>query len=234
MSFAIAGGAVALGAAAYKGYKGIQQTNAANKIKPVDPGYQVNQRLIDGAKTLSDQYGNYTLPGYSTMQSGINRNFQNAFDSGVQGATSGGDVLDLATKMAYGKNQVNNQLGMQAAQGKQSALGAFLNANANAGQEFQNQNAYERDMYQGKLREKAALTQAGATNTFSAADQIAGVGSKYLLNQTNTAKTAGLGGGGADPTYNKYFYPNGSPKIDVNGNPIDPYMSGGTGGTQNY
>lgn len=175
--------AVAAAPIVYKGIKGISQSSKANGLNPINPGYQMNQGVIDNARTLSDYYGNYQLPGYSQMENGIDNNFQNAFSAGVQGATSGADVMDLATRMAYGKNQAFNQLGVQNAQGKQSALSAYLNANAAAGQEYVNKNAYDRDMYQGQVREKAALTQAGAENTYGAIDQLAGLGAKYGFSQ---------------------------------------------------
>lgn len=183
---AVVGITAAVAPSIYKGIKGISQSSKANGLHPVNPGYQVNRGVIDNARTLSDVYGNYQTPGYAAMQGNINTNFQDAFDSGVQGATSGADVLDLATRMAYGKNKALNDLGQQSAAGKQGALGAYLNANAAAGQEYQNQNAYDRDQYNGQLREKAALTQAGEQNTFGAVDQLAGVASKYAFSKAKT------------------------------------------------
>lgn len=182
---AVAGLAVSAAPAIYKGIKGIGQSSQANGMHPIDPGYTMNQGVINNAKTLSDEYGNYQLPGYSQIAGNINTNFQNAFTSGSQGATSSGDVLDLATKMAYGKNQAFNQLGQENAQGKQNMLGQLLNANAAAGQEYTNKNEYDRQMYQGQLKQKAALTQAGAQNTYGAVDQLAGLGAKYAFSQAN-------------------------------------------------
>lgn len=189
----IAGSAIAAAPAIWKGVKGIGQSNQANSLHPVNPGYQVNNAVIDRAKTLSDQYGNYTLPGYSTMSGNINQTFQNAFNNGEQGATSSNDVLDLATRMAYGKNQAFNQLGLQNAQGKQAALGQSLDANVAAGQEYQGANAYDRDQYDRQLREKAALTQAGAENTYGAIDQLAGTASKYAFSKAPKTDTSNTG-----------------------------------------
>lgn len=232
---AVGGLALSAAPAIYKGIKGIGQSSKANGLNPINPGYRMNQGILDNAKTLSDTYGNYTLPGQAQTQSNINSTFAGAFDSGVRGASSGGDVLDLATKMAYGKNQANNQLASQQAQGKQSLLGEYLNANAAAGQEQVNANAYDRDQYDRQLKEKAALTQAGAQNTFGAVDQLAGIGAKYAFSK------AGTNGADSDNTtaadaasrdsYNKYFYPNGSPKFDENGNPISSVMYQGTPGS---
>lgn len=217
----------------YKAVKGIGQSNQANAIKPINPGFQMNQGVIDNAKTLSDYYGNYQLPGYSKMLDNINNNYASSFAGGVQGATSGGDVLDLASKMAFGKNTALNQLGVQNAHGKQGALGDYLTANAAAGQQYQDQNAYERDQYDKQVRAKAALTQAGAQNTYGAVDQLAGTAGKMLtgMGETPSTKTTD---GSLDPQavaiYNKYLYPNGTPKFDNRGNPIAPDMSGSMSG----
>lgn len=207
-------------------------------MHPVNPGYQMNQGVIDNAKTLSDQYGNYQLPGYSQRAGAINSGFQSAFDTGKQGATSGGDILDLATRMAYGKNQAFNQLGEENSQGKQSMLGAYLDANARAGQEFTNKNAYDRDQYAGQLKEKAALTQAGAENTYGAVDQLAGAAGKFAFSQvgdnaddTTDGKKSGLGNPAIRKAYNDRYYPNGSPRFDAAGNPIPPVMFQGTPGS---
>lgn len=228
------GAALSIGPAIYKGIKGIGQISDANKMHPNDPGYQMNQGVIDNAKTLSDQYGNYQLPGYSKFASNIDNTFQGAFDTGVQGATSGGDVLDLATRMAYGKNQAYNNLDTQNAQGKQGALSAYLQGNAAAGQEYVNKNAYDRDIYQQQLREKAALKQAGEANLYGGIDQTAGAASKYLFSQSDSNNGQGSGTDAVSSSYNKYYFPNGTPKFDMNGNPIQPVMSGSGGGTSFY
>lgn len=180
---AVAGTVISAAPAVYKAIKGIGQTNAANRMHPVNPGYQMNQGVIDNAKTLSDQYGNYQLPGYSQDVNNINSTGQNEFANGVQGATSGADVLDLAVKTAYAKNQAFNRLGQENAQGKQSMLGAYLDANAAAGQQYVEKNAYDRDQYNAALKQKAALTQAGAENTYGAVDQLAGLASKYTFSK---------------------------------------------------
>lgn len=224
---AIGGAAISAVPGIFKGITGIGQSNRANKINAVNPGYEINQNVVDNARILSDQYGNYSLPGYSQIKSGIDNNFNEAFANGVQGATSGGDVLDLATKMAYGKNNAYNQLGIENAQGKQSMLGQYLNARAAAGNEYQNKNAYDRDQYDRTLREKAALTQAGATNTFGAIDQIAGAAGKALLSSDEaggSGRSRQLPGavsptadqvnyiGAIDTSWNKYYNADGTPR----------------------
>lgn len=231
----VAGAAISAAPAIYKGITGIGQSNKANAMKPVNPGYQVNQGVINNAKTLSDQYGNYKLPGYSQMYDNITRNYGDAFTKGLNGASSSGDVLDLATRMAYGKNNAFNQLGAENANGKQGMLGSYLDANAAAGREYQGANEYDRDQYDRQLREKAALTQAGATNTYGALDQVAGAASKYVMAGAGGDKpdqaTADAATASQRSVYNKYYYPNGTPRFDSMGNPVSPEMWQGTPGS---
>lgn len=175
----------------FKAISGIGQTRRANKINPVNPGYTVNSGVIDNATTLARRAGNYNMPGYGTAVNNIGSSTATAFNRGVEGASSGGDVLDLATKLAYGQQQNLNNLAVQNAQGADQALLQSLNANAAAGQEYVNKNAYDRDMYQQQLREKAALTQSGNENIYGALDQGATIGASLLnpkgLNDSGSA-----------------------------------------------
>jgi len=165
---------------AFKFAQGIGQKNKANKINPVNPGYAVNSGVINNARTLSDRYGNYVMPEYNAALNNIQQNQSTAFNNGIQGATTGGDVLDLATKLAYGGGQQLNNLAVQQAQGKDQALLQSLNANAQAGQEYQNKNAYDRSQYDAQLREKAALNQGSAENLYGAIDTAGSVLGSYL------------------------------------------------------
>lgn len=191
--------AASLAPTIFKGIFGANQLRDAKNINPVDPNYQTNTGIIDNARILQDRYGNYTMPGYNQAKNNIGSSYASMYDKGVQGATSSNDVLDLATKLAYGQGQSLNQLEAQNAQGKEAALGQYLNANAMAGQEAVNANAYDRDMYQGQLREKASLQQAGTENLYGALDTggaIAGAylnPRKYLNTGTSTGKAAPLG-----------------------------------------
>lgn len=170
--------------AAFKMFKGIKQTNEANNINPVDPGFQMNNAVIDNARMVADRYGNYQMPGYGDAIDNVNAGFTQAFDSGSQGASSGGDVLDLATKLDYGRGRNLNQIAIQNAVGKDQMFGQVMDANAAAGNEIVQKNAYDRDQFQRELERKAALTQAGAMNTFSGGDQIAGVAGAALNYRT--------------------------------------------------
>lgn len=179
----LAAAGISLLPSAFKAVSGIFQSNKAGKLNPIDPGYQVNQNVIDNARILSDRYTNYQIPGYNQALQNINSTGQTAFGNAVQGASSSGDILDAATKIAYGQNQSTNQLAVQNAQGKEGALQDYLGANAAAGQQYVDKNAYDRQKYQQQLQEKAALTQAGAQNTYGALDSASSVATSFLMPQ---------------------------------------------------
>lgn len=176
----VLGGVAGIIPTALKIGTGISQLNKANNMNPQDPGYTLNNGVIDNARILADRYSNYQMPGYGQAVNNINSANSQAFSQGVQGASSGGDVLDLASKLAYGQTQQLNQLANRNAQGADNALLMSLNANAQSGQEYQNKNAYDRDIFQQQLREKAALTQAGNQNIYGGVDQGASVIGSYL------------------------------------------------------
>lgn len=191
MSWVLAGSAaIGLAPALYKGISGANQVSAGKKMKPVDPGFVMNSGVIDNARVLGDRAGNYTMPGMGAAVNNLGASTAGAFTQGVQGASSGGDVLDLATKLAYGQQQQLNNLSTQNAAGADQALLQSLNANAAAGQEYQNKNAYDRDQYQGQLKEKAALIQGGNENIYGAIDQAAAVGGS-LINPVKSISNTG-------------------------------------------
>lgn len=183
MSFVAVGAGIAAVSAGYSIYSGVKQSKEAKRLREgaVDPGYEVNQALVDNARIMGDRYGNYTLPGYEAMKANVNQSAGQAFSQGVQGASSSGDVLDLAARIAYGQQQGLNQVEMANAQGRDQALLQYLDANVAAGQQYQSQNEYERQRYQEQLREAAALQQAGAVNTAQGADSLAGIGTSLAL-----------------------------------------------------
>lgn len=177
---AIIGGAIGLAPSVFKFFSGLGQKKKANAMHPMNPGYQMNNQVIDNARILGDRYANYQLPGQSFAQGNINNTFQNAFTQGVQGASSGGDVLDLAAKLAYGKSNQEQQLAAQGAVGKEAALGQYLDANAAAGNEYQGKNTYDRSIYQQQMQQKADLTADANKNMYSALDNGASVISSYF------------------------------------------------------
>jgi len=165
----------------FKFFSGANQTKLAKQINPYNPGYQMNNQVIDNARILRDRYYNYNLPGQTAAENNINNTYQNAFVQGSQGASSGQDVADLAAKLAYGKSATQGQLQAQEEQGKDSALGQYIQGNAAAGQEFRNKNQYELQKYYMDLARKDSLNTAGATNEYNALDTGASVLSSLFL-----------------------------------------------------
>lgn len=188
----VVGGVIGLAPSLFKLFSGSLQKKQADAINPQNPGFQVNQNVIDNANILRNRYGNYTLPGYGAAQDTINRGYQDAFSKGIQGASSGGDISDLAAKLAYGKNVAENNLEAQNEQGKDAALGQYLSASTAAGQQYQDKNTYDRDLYNQQLRQKAALTQAGNTNEYNALDTGASVLTSYLNPKMTTSSLDGV------------------------------------------
>lgn len=192
-----AGGAASLtpwGAAAsivpsiFGAIEGIGQRRQAKRLRAsaVDPGYQMNQGVLQNEQSLRESLGNYQIPGYTQALNNIGASSATAFNSGLQGASSSGDVLDLATRIAYGTGEQKRQLEVQNAQGKNELFDQYLNANVAAGQERQNSNAYQRQKYQQQLAEAAALYNAGSQNINSALGGVSSVGTSLLMNPRRT------------------------------------------------
>lgn len=177
----------------FKFFKGRQQIRQANAINPIQPNFQMNTAMIDNARILGERSNNYTMPGYNLALDNINQNASSQFNNGVQGASSGGDVLDLANKINYGTNNSLNQLEGQNAQGADNALQQYLQANSMAGNELVRKNQYDLDQYQRKLNEKAALLQAGNQNSFSAGDNVAD-GLRYFTQPQQQVVQVGVNG----------------------------------------
>lgn len=181
------GAAAGLGASIFKAAAAKKQLAMAEKLNPKNPGYQINYNVLDNARNVSDMYGNYTMPGQTQAENQINTNYSSGFANGAAGATSGGDLIDLAAKLTYGKNQANTAVNVAGAQGKQDMLGQFLSTQAAAGKEYQDKNAYDREEYDKLLRTKAALNQAGTENMYGVIDQTGAALGSYL----NPKKIAG-------------------------------------------
>lgn len=178
------GAAAAVIPSIFAGIEGIGQRRQAKRIRAnaVDPGYQMNQGILQNRDILQNRYNNYQIPGYNQALNNINASSASAFNSGVQGASSSGDVLDLATRIAYGTGQQKTQLDLQNAQGKQGAMFDYLGANQQAGAEQQNVNAYARQKYQQQLADAAALYNAGGQNENSAVQGVSSIGTSLTMN----------------------------------------------------
>lgn len=194
MSFVAVGAGIAAAGSIYSIGSGISQIRRARRLREsaVDPGYEVNQALIDNARIMQERYGNYTLPGYESMRANVNQAGAQAFDRGVQGASSSADVLELASRIAYGQQQGMNEIEMLNAAGRDQALMQSLDANVAAGQEYQRRNQYEIDQYRQQLAEAGALQQAGAMNTAQGVGGLATIGSSLAMNEA--ARRQGIAG----------------------------------------
>lgn len=172
MSWVAAG--VSVGTAAFKFFQGRAQARQARQIREsaVDPGFERNQGLIDSSRMLGDRYFNYTLPGQSVMEQNINLGASEAFSQGVRGATSGQDVMGLATRVQQGRQQGLNQLGVQSAQGREQALLQYLDAQNAVGADSVRVNMLENQRFDQQMAEAAALQQAGVTNQYGAVNEL--------------------------------------------------------------
>lgn len=188
MSFVIAAAAVTAGVGAYKAINGANQVSAANRLAkqniftPEEMPYEVGL----GTDLAARNYIN-GMPGTADATNNINRNAASSFYRGSQGATSGGDVLDLATRIGQGTNAATNQLVTQQAQYKSGALGEYENAlgnQANWQKQLYNNNTLQPYLRTAKLA--ASMYGAGKQNTYSGLDDIASVGTGLAKGLSNT------------------------------------------------
>lgn len=147
-----------------------QYSNAQRQLKQAeimaesDPGYRGNPALDANAGMASNRFTNYTLPGYSSAMDNINRNAEAGYRSVIQGAGSSSDILDAATRLAYGSSVATNQLNEKYAEGENQAFREYLTANQLAGQEIANANAWDREQYLRNKADVANLTNTGLIN----------------------------------------------------------------------
>lgn len=200
---AVIAGGVALAGSAVNASGAKKQMSQAELMATRDPGYQGNPALQENARILGDRFSNYQLPGYSAARENIDRAGEMGYRSALQGATSSSDILDAATRIAYGSQMSANNLATQQAAGEERALMDYLTANQLAGQEIQDANRWDRDQY---LRDQTRATEL--TNT-------------GLINQNNAIQS-GLGAIGSLATYKlgqpAYVSPYGQNNI-TNNNP---------------
>lgn len=177
---AIAGAAIGALPSILGLFTGNKQRKAANRINPIAPTFVANSGILDNQRILNQMYNNYTLPGSTAIKDNLDQGYATALNTAAQGATSSSDVLDSAAKLSYNQGQNLNALGLQEAQGKQQLLSSVLSANEQAGNEAVRKNQLDEERYQALLKEKAALTQAGAANTYNAVDGLATLGGSLL------------------------------------------------------
>lgn len=164
--------------AGYKTIAGIGQTKRGKEMAAANIFQKYNRPAeVDTALRLAEEkYRNGAMPGAELMQNRIGTSAAGAFDASMQGASSGGDVLDAASKINYNTNTAMNDLALNEAQYRDRALAGYtdqLNNSARyADKEFQYNIA---DPYARTAAAASALIGAGNMNTFTGIDE--GMGS---------------------------------------------------------
>jgi hypothetical protein len=188
MSAVIVGAGAAVLGEGYKVYTGIKQKNQANQIAKNNVFVpQTMPGQVSLATNLAADNFNNGMPGMTQAQTKIGRNAANAFYNGSQGASSGGDVLDLAARIGQNETDATNQLAGQNAMYKTQALGGYINALNNEG-EWQNR-LYQNNVkepYQSKAQTAAALYGAGNINEFNGIDGAASAITTGITDYNNT------------------------------------------------
>jgi hypothetical protein len=210
MSALAAAGIASAALGAYKVYTGAKQTSQGKQLAKNNV---FQQEQLPGqvklATNLAAQNYYNGMPGTAKAQQLINQNSANAFYNGSQGASSGGDLLDLASRINYGQNVATNDLAYKGADYKAQALGGYENALNNEGQ--WEDKLYNNNVLQPYLRTAntaSALQGAGNMNTFSGLDQIGTAALSYAQGVQKQNK-----------------YPAGTTMQDVTGNPTLPTAS---------
>lgn len=211
MSYVLAGAAVvSAGAGVYKTVKGAQQASAAKKLAeqnqfvPEQLPYEVGLGTDLAARNYTNR-----MPGYGNAVNNINRNAASQFYRGSQGATSGADLLDLATRIGGGTNSATNQLNQQEAEYHQQALGGYesaLSNQANWQRQLYNNNTLQPYLRTANLA--ASMYGAGQQNIYSGLDDIGSTAIGAAKAYTDRNKPT--------PTpYTPYTPPTGGQMIDT-------------------
>lgn len=186
---------------------------AQNKLAQEAEPPQLNQ-----VTNLAKQNYYNGLPGYDTAKQNIQRNSQNAYINGSRGASSGGDLIDLAAKLNYGDSVATNDLATRAADYKAQALQGYEGAlNNQAGYQNQLYKNNELDPYLRTANAASSLAGAGNINEFNSLDSIASDGASYAASQANNPSNQ-------PATYGEKY---GNPQIDpitlkpLKANPFD-------------
>lgn len=195
MSFVFAGAAiVSAGVGAYKAIDGANQKADAKKLAKnnVFQPEQMPGQVIQATNLAAQNYFN-GMPGTQAARQQIGQSGANAFYNGSQGASSGGDLLDLAARIGQGQNVATNDLATRGAQYKAQALGGYQSALNNEGQ-WQDK-LYQNNVLQPYLRTAntaASMYGAGQQNMYSGIDDIGSTAVGYA-SQYSQPKYATMG-----------------------------------------
>ena len=141
---------------------------ASNVFTP----YQMPGEVLQATELLGNNFRN-GMPGMSAALDNIGANASSAINSGVEGATSSGDVLDLVSKINYGQNQATNALNDQALQFRQKALSDYTDQlRTQAGYQDQEFKYNVADPFNRKANAAAGMYGASQVNKSSALDAL--------------------------------------------------------------
>lgn len=189
MTALAAGAIISGGLGIYKTIQGANQKSQANQLAKNNPFIQEQiPGQIKLATNLAAQNYYNGMPGQTQATNNIRQNGANAYYNGSQAASSGGDLLDLASKINQGQNLATNDLAVKAADYKASALGSYEGALGNEGN-WQDK-LYQNNTLQPYLRTAntaASLYGAGSQNEFSGLDQIGTAGLGYASAKANAS-----------------------------------------------
>ncbi len=143
--------------------------DASNVFTP----YQTPSQVLEATRLAQQAYTN-PVQGQATAINNIQGAGATAFANGVQGASSSGDVLDLASKVQANENNAFNKLNTEAIGYRDRALndltGALNNEAQYADKEYQ---VNVLDPYLRKANLAASMYGAGKINQSSGLDSLA-------------------------------------------------------------
>lgn len=161
-------GGVSLAGSAVQASQASKQMNQAKLMDTQDPGYAGNPELRANADMLQNRFLNYNIPNYQAALEGIDRASEMAYRSATQGATSSSDLIDAATKIAYGGQVASRDLNVQAGIGRDQAFMDYISANQLAGEDIARSNEWERQGFLRDQQHAANLENASISNTWNA------------------------------------------------------------------
>lgn len=142
---------------------------ASNTFTP----YQTPEQILEATQLAENEFRN-GMPGMTSALSNLGGSSAAAFDRGLSGATSGADVLNLATNINANENQGLNALNDQALNYRNTSLGNYSNAlGTEAGYADKEYQINKLDPYNRKANLAASMYGAGKTNQFSGLDSLA-------------------------------------------------------------
>lgn len=185
---ALLAAAPGLFSAGYKAVSGINQVRQGKRMasQNVRPTY-LRPGEVELAESMAERNYLNGMPGATIARSGINQSAAAAYGAAERGASSGGDLLDAATKIGLNTNQSMNQLAAQEAQYKVTSGNAYNDALMRSAAYADKEFSYNQDdPFQQKAAAASALINSGNKNIFSGLDDVAGmaasaIGSKMIF-----------------------------------------------------